>query len=264
MPSIDWSDAAAREDYENDLKAHREVKRNYSWSQWLIWFFGIILIPALLVICFYGAVAYAIINGALEEKKVKEEIMRQEWEELRQANFTVDLGKINFEYSNPMNTLLRHYIFLTGPCQGLAFLSSVAFHYTNYRLWNLLGTIGSLLCLPVDMLIFYVEPLGFVGTLVAMVMGFIPFAITIADAVYPEKEVNVIGLQGEIFTVHKNSWTKHLSLSYNERYNLVLRMTAAGYSFFATVALVITLLRGIMFTCIIHCVEVKFLILCKS
>ena len=35
------------------------------------------------------------------------------------------------------------------------------------------------------------EPLGVVGTLLALVWGFIPFTILIADAAFPDKEVTV-------------------------------------------------------------------------
>ena len=48
------------------------------------------------------------------------------------------------------------------------------------------------LCLPVDVIIFYKEPLGPVGTLLALVWGFIPFSILIADAAFPDKEVTVV------------------------------------------------------------------------
>ena len=64
-----------------------------------------------------------------------------------------------------------------------------------------------MLCLPVDMLIFYLEPLGPLGTLIAMVLAFIPFSIIIADAIYPEKDVIVTLGDGRIFRQkHKNSW----------------------------------------------------------
>ena len=61
----------------------------------------------------------------------------------------------------------------------------------------------------------------------AMVLGFIPFGITMGDAIYPQREVKVMDTKGQIATIQKNSWTKHLSLSHNERYNFVLRMTAS-------------------------------------
>lgn len=284
MPSIDWSRDEERKEFENDLAVYRATKKNYSLLQWLRWFSGVVLLPALLVLAFYGPVGYTIVNDARQEKIEKEEAMNLEWLELRQTNLTADFDKINFEnltdylddisfanmtgdlgnisfvYNDTiLNTIKRNFYFLTVPCQGTAFIAAVAFHYTDYKKWNFLGTVIAGLCLPVDMLIFYVEPIGFVGTLSAMVLGFVPFAITISDAVYPEKVVNVRGLKGKILTVHKNSWTKHLSLTFNQRYNLVVRMTAAGYMFFATVALVITLVKGEHFLLVTSCSEVSFL-----
>ena len=92
------------------------------------------------------------------------------------------------------------------------------------------------------MLIFYKEPLGTIATLLAMVLGFIPFVIIMADAAFPEKEVFVYA-NGEVTKKLKNSWSKHLSISYNERYNFVLRVTWNGYLFFSTIALGISLLQ---------------------
>ena len=243
MPSIEWSDDEQRKEFEDGIKAHRDIRRKYSWSQWLLWFLGVILLPAMLVFCFYGPVDYTIVND--QEKIDREESRKTDRQGLKKANMTEEFDKNHVEYNDTMlNIIKRNFYLLTVPCQGLAFISCVAFHYTDYKLWNFLGGITALLCLLVDMLIFYVEPLGFVGTLTAMVLGFVPFAITIADAVYVEKAVKVKGLKAKIFTLRKNSWTKHLSLSYNERYNLVLRMTGAGYTFFSTVALVIQLFQG--------------------
>lgn len=222
MSSIDWSNDADRKDFEHDLEVHRATRRNYSWLQWLLWFSGIVLLPALLVLAFYGPVGYTIVNDARQEKTDEGEAI----------NLSV------------LSTIKNNFYFLTVPCQGMAFIIAVTYHFTDYKKWNFLGTIIACLCLPIDMLIFYIEPLGFVGTMSAMVLGFVPFAITIADAVYPEKIVKVASLKAECVTILKNSWTKHLSLTFNQRYNLVLRMTAAGYMFFATVALVITLVKG--------------------
>ena len=78
----------------------------------------------------------------------------------------------------------------------------------------------------------------------SLAIGFIPFGITIADAAFPEQEQYVAGLNGRITKIRKNSWVKHLSFSYNERYNFLIRMTWAGYSFFATIALSIALMKG--------------------
>ena len=242
MSSIDWSNDAERIEFENDLEVHRAMRKNYSLSQWLQWFCGIVLLPALLVLAFYGPVGYTIVNDARKQMVVKEE----DDITISFVNMTEDLDNTNVSYIPPgiLDTVKLNYYFLTVPCQGIAFITAVAYHFTDYKMWNLLGTVVACLCLPVDMLIFYIEPIGFVGTLSAMVLGFVPFAITISDAVYPEKVVKVKDLKGNIHTVQKNSWTKHLSLTYNQRYNLVVRMTAAGYMFFATVALVITLVKG--------------------
>ena len=48
-------------------------------------------------------------------------------------------------------------------------------------------------CLPVDILIFYKEPIGIWGTLLAP-LSFIPFCVMIADAMFPDKEVLVKGI----------------------------------------------------------------------
>ena len=116
-----------------------------------------------------------------------------------------------FVYYNLENWFLCYYYpYMTISCQGLAFLMGVLYKYgwcmvsicveetpcavpsfTPYRLWNLWGTLMAGLCLPVDVFIFYKEPLGVVGTLLALVWGFIPFTILIADAAFPDKEVTV-------------------------------------------------------------------------
>ena len=76
--------------------------------------------------------------------------------------------------------------------------------------------------------------------------GFVPFGITIADAAFPEHEQHVAGLNGRITKITKNSWVKHVSFSYNERYNFLIRMTWVAYSFFATIALGIALMKGML------------------
>ena len=81
-------------------------------------------------------------------------------------------------------------------------------------------------------------------------IGFVPFGITIADAAFPEQEQYMAGLKGRITKITKNSWVKHLSFSYNERYNFLIRMTWVGYQFFATIALAIALMKG-MLLCIL-------------
>ena len=72
----------------------------------------------------------------------------------------------NFEHYDELNHFLANYYpYLTVFCQGNAFLLSVLFHFTNYKYWNLLGTIIASLCLPVDIFIFWLEPLGSIGSM---------------------------------------------------------------------------------------------------
>ena len=210
----------------------------------IITFTGAILFPASLVLAFYGPVAYAIVNDAEQEKIDKEQAMQQEWFKLRKANVTEDLEPPEFVYESTLNKVSRNFYFLTVPCQGLAYMLAVAHHYVDYKKWNTLGKLIANLCLPVDVLIFYIEPLGFAGTLIAMVLGFIPFAITIADAMFPEKIVRVKGLKEKIIIIQKNSWRKHISGKYNERILHVVKRTIYGYNMFASLALSITLFKG--------------------
>ena len=46
-----------------------------------------------------------------------------------------------------------------------------------------------IICLPVDVLIFFKEPLGPFGTLFATILSIIPFLVMVGDAIFPEKEV---------------------------------------------------------------------------
>ena len=84
-----------------------------------------------------------------------------------------------------------------------------------------------MLCLPVDILILYLDPLGYVGTIVAMVFGFIPFLMVMADAAFSTKPIVVIS-NGKKIKINRNSWIEDISLSYNQRYNFVARMTWKG------------------------------------
>ena len=94
-----------------------------------------------------------------------------------------------YDFENHM--LINYYPFMTLCCQGGAFVCGVLYSFTNYRAWNFLGTAMAGFCLPVDVLIFCKEPLGPIGTLLAMVLGFVPFCIMISDAVFPEDETLV-------------------------------------------------------------------------
>ena len=51
-------------------------------------------------------------------------------------------------------------------------------------------------------------------------------------------------LDRKIVKIIKNSWGKHFSLIYNERYNYILKETAAGYSLFATLSLALYLMKA--------------------
>ena len=78
----------------------------------------------------------------------------------------------DFEYYDGLNYfLINHYLYLTLSCQGCGYLFSILYHFTSYKYWNLLGTMTLLLGLPVDVLIFWLEPLGSAGTIFAMVLG---------------------------------------------------------------------------------------------
>ena len=148
------------------------------------------------------------------------------------------------------------------------------------------------LCLPVDVLIFYKEPFGVWGTLckflnhrniknillstVMLVFAFIPFFIMQAEAMFPEKSVYIVDksknsvksfciynsgyVDGKMRWILKNSWTKHVSLTYNEKYawgedfffmtfqeNYILisvfSTTWYAYNLFSTLSLVMYLLK---------------------
>ena len=98
----------------------------------------------------------------------------------------------------------------------------------------------------------------------AMVLGFVPFIIMVSDAAFPETETiirtggcrNVLtctgnslisfSAGGKIISLLRNSWSRHLSLTYNQKYEYVLRVTWVGYEFFGTLALGIYLLKVIL------------------
>ena len=97
--------------------------------------------------------------------------------------------------------------------------------------------------------------------MLAMVFGFVPFIIMIADAAFPETETIIrtrgcfkhsclsrglfeqFSPGGRIISLMRNSWSKHLSMTYNQKYEYVLRVTWIGYEFFGTLALGIYLLK---------------------
>ena len=50
-------------------------------------------------------------------------------------------------------------------------------------------------------------------------------------------------LAGDYRKILKNSWSKHFSITYNEKYNYVFNVTWIGYNLFGTLALGIYLLK---------------------
>lgn len=245
LSSIDWNNDSHRKEYEEALEKHRDIRKNWSLCKNSQWFLGIILFPAFMVLGLYGSVAYYVVEIAMGKKINQENAMRLEWLEKNKTEILTEKMP-NFEYYEPFNNfLINYYTYATLFSQGTAFLISISFAITDYKKWNLMGLSVAMLCLPIDFLVFYIEPLGFIGTLSAMVLGFVPYIIPRADAMFPEYEEYVKLNNGKIIKMKKNSWQNHMSLTHNQRYNLVMRVTWAGYSFFATVALVTALFQGI-------------------
>ena len=73
MSEINWSDEAERREFENSIEVHRAIRKNYSWSQWLQWFSGIMLLPFGMVLSFYGPIAWNIVSDVEKEQIEKEE-----------------------------------------------------------------------------------------------------------------------------------------------------------------------------------------------
>ena len=63
--------------------------------------------------------------------------------------------------------------------------------FDDFR-WGLITLTMFGICLPVDVLIFYKEPLGAFGTLFVTIWVLIPFLIMVADATFPEKETVMV------------------------------------------------------------------------
>ena len=64
-------------------------------------------------------------------------------------------------------------------------------------IWKRLGISNShffIVCLPVDVLILYTEPFGMEGTMVLIVLAFVPFLVILADCYFPEREALVTTL----------------------------------------------------------------------
>ena len=242
---IDWRNPEERLAFENELKSARCYKKKRPCLEKIGWFISVFLLQLVVIVSLYGPCAYFIVSLATAKKKEEELVLMQKC-----RNATISQEKCNSKkmvYYDLLNYILINlYPFLTCFCQGTAYLCACLWHVTTYRFWNLLGGIIACLCLPVDILIFYVEPLGFAGTTAAMVLGFIPFCIIIADAAFPIKSINVAA-NGKKIQVNRNSWTGDISISYNQRYNFVARITWKGWVAFSTVALCIPLFKGSTF-----------------
>ena len=245
---ITWKNPTERAEFEKDLKIFRKHRGERSRKEKIGWFIALFVVQLGLVVSLYAPCAYFIVTAAKDRKKEEEKILKEECvnASLRnQSSENCDSDKL--EYYDLQNYILGNlYPFLTFFCQGTAFLSSCLWHVTNYRWWNFLGTVTACLCLPVDILIFYTEPLGSFGTMAAMVLGFVPFCVVIADAAFPTKSITILA-NGKKKTLYRNSWTHDLSISYNQRYNFVARITWKGWRAFSTVALCIPLFKGSKF-----------------
>ena len=238
---INWINSEERTAFENDLKNYRKTKAACSVWEKIKWFIPIFIVQFGIVVSLYGPCAYFIVTMAKDKKREEDHKCKNE------STLVKDKEKCDpttLEYYDLQNYIfINVYPFLTAICQVTAFLSACLWHVTDYRRWNVLGGVTACLCLPVDLLIFYVKPLGLFGTTAAMVLGFVPFMIIMADAAFPVRPVTVVA-NGKIVTINRNSWTEDLSISYNQKYNFVARMTWKGWSAFATAALCIILLKG--------------------
>ena len=245
---IDWTNTEERLTFENDLNRYRKDKQKRSYCEKVAWFILVFILPLGLVVALYGPCAYFIVSLAIDKKNKEEIILLQKCmngSELSASSKNCDPTELEY-YDLQNYILINFYPYLTLFCQGTAFLMASLWHITDYRKWNPLGGIIAMLCLPVDILIFYLEPLGYVGTIVAMVFGFIPFLVVMADAAFPTKTMVVVSNGMEI-KINRNSWTEDISLSYNQRYNFVARMTWKGWTAFSTIALCIPLFKSLAF-----------------
>ena len=55
--------------------------------------------------------------------------------------------------------------------------------------------------------------------------------------------INITIFLGGYRIIKKNSWTYHVSVSYNKKYNYIVNNTWVGYQFFGTLSLVLYLLK---------------------
>ena len=244
-PPINWQNPEERIVFENHLWSYRDDQKKRGVYEKIRWFISIFIIQFAIVCALYGPCAYYTVSLATDEKKEEENILFQKCK--NESNLVETASACQFKYYELQNYILINvYPYLTVICQGTAFICVCLWHVTDYKWWNFLATITACFCLPVDMLIFYVEPLGFAGTNIAMVLATIPFCIVMADAAFPTTKEEVMA-NNHITTVNRNSWTEDFSLTYNQRYNFVARITWKAWMAFSTVALGIELLKGVTY-----------------
>ena len=77
MTAFDWSNKIQCKKFEDDLSRHRNIKRKWSFGKKIQWFIGIFVIPAALLVFFYGLACFYIINDAKNAKQKKEWIMKE-------------------------------------------------------------------------------------------------------------------------------------------------------------------------------------------
>ena len=77
MTAFDWTNKIQCKKFEDDLSRHRNIKRKWSLVKKIQWFIGIFLIPAALLVFFYGLACFYIINDAKHVKQKKEWIMKE-------------------------------------------------------------------------------------------------------------------------------------------------------------------------------------------
>ena len=65
-----------------------------------------------------------------------------------------------------------------------------------------------------------------------------------AAAIIPEEKGKLVNTPYGIIEKQANAYTKHFSVSYNKRVNVIFSWTWDGFKFFSTVALTLYLLQG--------------------
>ena len=146
LKNIDWRKDSNRKKFEKCLQNHRDVKKRWDYLRKFGWLTGIIIIPFLTICTFYGGIAYEVVKQERQRKDIEENILKLNWmSENNIQNISTYKGEIpKFEYYRFQNyMLMNYYPYLTGLCQGGAFLCCVGYHIAPYQWFNPLGlTLG--------------------------------------------------------------------------------------------------------------------------